>query len=552
MQKPHPMDRLVCGDVGFGKTEIAIRAAFKAVCDSKQVAIMVPTTILAYQHFKTFKDRLKDLPCNVDYINRFRTAKEQKEILSKLAAGKIDIIIGTHRLVSKEVQFKDLGLLIIDEEQKFGVGVKDKLKLLRSTVDTLTLTATPIPRTLQFSLMGARDLSIISTPPPNRYPVQTELQVFSEELIRDAIAYEIKRGGQIFFVHNKVQNIAEVAGMIQRLVPDARVAIGHGQMDGDQLENVMLSFMEGHSDVLVATTIIESGLDISNANTIIINDAQNFGLSDLHQMRGRVGRSNKKAFCYLLAPPQVSLTNEARKRLKAIVDFTDLGSGFQIAMRDLDIRGAGNLLGGEQSGFINDMGFDTYMKILNEAVGELKQENWYKETMGESEEEKDHSVFSRQFVKETVVETDLQSLIPDHYVSNLTERLILYRELDNITKEEDLKVFEHNLRDRFGPVPNEALELINVVRFRWKAMSLGFEKVTLKNSKMLGYFVAQKQSDYFSSPVFHGVLAYAQKYTHLTRLKEQNDKLMLTIEDVGSISKAMEILEKMENLIEKK
>jgi transcription-repair coupling factor (superfamily II helicase) len=552
MQKPHPMDRLVCGDVGFGKTEIAIRAAFKAVCDSKQVAIMVPTTILAYQHYKTFKDRLKDLPCNIDYINRFRTAKEQKEIISKLEAGKIDIIIGTHRLVSKEVQFKDLGLLIIDEEQKFGVGVKDKLKLLRSTVDTLTLTATPIPRTLQFSLMGARDLSIISTPPPNRYPVQTELNVFSEELIRDAVSYELKRGGQVFFVHNKVQNIGEVAGMIQRLVPDARVAIGHGQMDGDALEDVMLNFMEGNFDVLVATTIIESGLDISNANTIIINDAQNFGLSDLHQMRGRVGRSNKKAFCYLMAPPQVSLTNEARKRLKAIVDFTDLGSGFQIAMRDLDIRGAGNLLGGEQSGFINDMGFDTYMKILNEAVGELKQENWYKETIGDAEEQKDTSVFSRQFVKETVVETDLQLLIPDHYVSNLTERLVLYRELDNITKEEDLKVFEHNLRDRFGPLPTEAMELINVVRFRWKAMSLGFEKITLKNSKMLGYFVAQKQSEYFSTAVFHGVLAFAQKYKHLSRLKEQNDKLWLTIEDVESISHAMEILEKMESLIEKK
>ncbi|HWY11780.1 MAG TPA: transcription-repair coupling factor, partial [Bacteroidia bacterium] len=424
MQKPHPMDRLVCGDVGFGKTEIAIRAAFKAVCDSKQVAIMVPTTILAYQHFKTFKDRLKDFPVNIDYINRFRSTKDQKEIIEKLEKGKIDIIIGTHRLVSKEVKFKDLGLMIIDEEQKFGVGVKDKLKLVRSSVHTLTLTATPIPRTLQFSLMGARDLSIISTPPANRYPVQTELAVFSEELIRDAISYEIKRGGQIFFVHNKVQNIGEVAGMIQRLVPDARIAIGHGQMDGDKLEEVMLGFMEGNSDVLVATTIIESGLDISNANTIIINDAQNFGLSDLHQMRGRVGRSNKKAFCYLLAPPQVSLTNEARKRLKAIIDFTDLGSGFQIAMRDLDIRGAGNLLGGEQSGFINDMGFDTYMKILNEAVSELKEENWYKDTVGEAaEENNDTSVFSRQFVKETTIDTDLQLLIPDYYVSNLTERL---------------------------------------------------------------------------------------------------------------------------------
>lgn len=551
MQKPHPMDRLVCGDVGFGKTEIAVRAAFKAVCDGKQVAIMVPTTILAYQHFQTFQERLKDFPCTVDYINRFRNTKDQKEIIEKLAEGKIDIIIGTHRLVSKEVKFKDLGLMIIDEEQKFGVGIKDKLKLIRTTIDTLTLTATPIPRTLQFSLMGARDLSVISTPPPNRYPVQTELHVFNEELIRDVVSYELKRGGQVFFVHNKVQNIGEVAGMLQRLVPDARVGIGHGQMDGEKLEEVMLNFMEGNYDVLVATTIIESGLDISNANTIIINDAQNFGLSDLHQMRGRVGRSNKKAFCYLLAPPQISQTNEARKRLKAIVDFSDLGSGFQIAMRDLDIRGAGNLLGGEQSGFINDMGFDTYMKILNEAVGELKEENWYKDTVGEDTEGKDKSVFSRQFVKETLVDTDLQLLIPDHYVENLTERLILYRELDNITNEEDLKIFEENLRDRFGPIPIEAIELINVVRFRWKAMRLGFEKVTLKGSKMLAYFVAQKDSDYFSTPIFHAVMAFAQKYKHLSRLKEQNEKLYLTIEDVDSVSKASNALENMEALIGK-
>jgi len=553
MQKPHPMDRLVCGDVGFGKTEIAIRAAFKSVCDSKQVVIMVPTTILAYQHYKTFSERLKDFPCKVDFINRFRNPKDQKEIIKKLAEGKIDIIIGTHRLASKEVKFKDLGLLIIDEEQKFGVGVKDKLKLMRANVDTLTLTATPIPRTLQFSLMGARDLSIISTPPPNRYPVQTELQVFNEELIRDAIAYEIKRGGQVFFVHNKVQNIGEVAGLIQRLVPEARISVGHGQMDGDKLEEVMLNFMEGNSDVLIATTIIESGLDISNANTIIINDAQNFGLSDLHQMRGRVGRSNKKAFCYLLAPPQASLTNEARKRLRAIVDFSDLGSGFQIAMRDLDIRGAGNMLGAEQSGFINDMGFDTYMKILNEAVNELKQEDWYKETINDdtTDNEQEKSVFSRQFVKETTIDTDLQLLIPDYYVSNLTERLLLYRELDNITKEEDLKIFEVNLRDRFGPVPNEAIELINVVRFRWRAMTLGFEKITLKNSKMLAYFVAQKDSPYYSTPVFHGVIAFAQKFNKLCQLKEQNSKFYLTIEDIGNISQAMNVLEQMDSLIDK-
>jgi len=548
MQKPHPMDRLICGDVGFGKTEIAVRAAFKAVCDSKQVAILVPTTILAYQHFKTFKERLKNLPANIDYINRFKSAKDQKEIFKKLAEGNLDIIIGTHRLVSKEAKFKDLGLLIIDEEQKFGVGVKDKLKTFKANIDTLTLTATPIPRTLQFSLMGARDLSVISTPPPNRYPVQTELHTFNEELIRDAISFELNRGGQVFFVNNKVQNITDIAGMIQRLVPDARIAIGHGQMDGDKLEDVMLGFMEGDYDVLVATTIIESGLDISNANTIIINDAQNFGLSDLHQMRGRVGRSTKKAYCYLLAPSQISLTNEARKRLKAIVDFSDLGSGFQIAMRDLDIRGAGNLLGGEQSGFINDMGFDTYMKILNEAIEELKEEKWYQEISGE-EGKTDKSVFSRQFVKETVVDTDLQLLIPDNYVSSLTERLLLYRELDNITKEEDLIAFENNLRDRFGPVPVEVTELINVLRIRWQAMKLGFEKLTLKNSKMIAYFISKQNSDFFATPIFHAAIAFAQKYPALCKLKEQNNKLLLSIEDVTSVKRTAEVLNQIEKLI---
>jgi transcription-repair coupling factor (superfamily II helicase) len=548
MEKANPMDRLVCGDVGFGKTEIAIRAAFKAVCDSKQVAILVPTTILAYQHYKTFSERLQHLPCNVEYINRFRSSKDQKEILERLAQGKIDIIIGTHKLAGKEVKFKDIGLLIIDEEQKFGVGVKDKLKTFKTNIDTLTLTATPIPRTLQFSLMGARDLSVISTPPPNRHPVQTELHTFDEELIRDAISYELQRGGQVFFVHNKVQSIIDMAGILQRLVPDARIAIGHGQMDGDKLEDVMLGVMEGDYDVLVATTIIESGLDISNANTIIINDAQNFGLSDLHQMRGRVGRSNKKAFCYLLAPSQISLTTEARKRLKAICDFSDLGSGFQIAMRDLDIRGAGNLLGAEQSGFINDMGFDTYMKILNEAIEELKEESWYKETVGD-DGKSDNSVFSRQFVRETVIDTDLSLLIPDRYVESLTERLILYRELDNITKEEDLIHYETNLRDRFGPVPIEALELINLVRMRWKAMRLGFEKLTLKNGKMLGYFVSKHDSDYFSSPMFLAALSFAQSYPSRCVLKELPNKLYLTIEDVPSIKEASEVIEKITNLV---
>jgi transcription-repair coupling factor (superfamily II helicase) len=549
MEKANPMDRLVCGDVGFGKTEIAIRAAFKAVCDSKQVAVLVPTTILAYQHFKTFSDRLKNLPANVEYINRFKSTKEIKEIFEKLETGKIDIIIGTHKLVGKEVKFKDLGLLIIDEEQKFGVGVKDKLKTFKTEIDTLTLTATPIPRTLQFSLMGARDLSVISTPPPNRYPVQTELHSFDEEIIRDAIAYELNRGGQVFFVNNNITTIKDIAGLIQRLVPDARVVIGHGQMKGDQLEDVMLGFMEGDYDVLVSTTIVESGLDISNANTMIINDAQNFGLSDLHQLRGRVGRSNKKAFCYLLAPSQIILTNEARKRLKAIVDFSDLGSGFQIAMRDLDIRGAGNLLGGEQSGFINDMGFDTYMKILNEAVEELKEEDWYKELGDDSATGK--GVFSRQFVKETLVETDLELLIPDSYVSNITERLLLYRELDNITKEEDLVLFENSLRDRFGPVPGETIELINVVRIRWQAMKLGFEKLTLKNKKMLTYFISKQNSDYFATPVFKGALSFAQKYPQLCTLKEQNKKLWLTIEDVSSVKRTAEVLSQIEQLIQK-
>ncbi|HRH10677.1 MAG TPA: helicase-related protein, partial [Bacteroidia bacterium] len=548
MENDGVMDRLICGDVGFGKTEIAIRAAFKAVCDSTQVAVLVPTTILAYQHYKTFSERLKNLPANIEYISRFKSAKEQKEIFQKIEEGKIDIIIGTHKLASKNLKFRNLGLLIIDEEQKFGVGVKDKLKTLKTNIDTLTLTATPIPRTLQFSLMGARDLSVISTPPPNRYPVQTELHSFNEEIIRDAISFELNRGGQVFFVNNNISTLDVIAGMIQRLVPDAKVVTGHGQMKGEVLEDVMLGFMEGDFDVLVSTTIIESGLDISNANTIIINDAQNFGLSDLHQMRGRVGRSTKKAYCYLLAPSQLVLTDEARKRLKAIVDFSDLGSGFQIAMRDLDIRGAGDLLGGEQSGFINDMGFDTYMKVLNEAIEELKEEKWYQE-IAEKDASTDKTVFSRQFVKETVVETDLHLLIPDRYVSSTTERLLLYRELDNITVEKDLVKFESSLRDRFGPIPKETSELINIVRVRWQAMRLGFERITLKNNKMLGYFLSKQNSEFFSTPVFHASLQFAQKYTTLCQLKEQNNRLWLTIEDVSSVSRTSEVLSQIESFI---
>ena len=542
MEKQYPMDRLVCGDVGFGKTEVAIRAAFKAVCDSKQVAVLVPTTILALQHYKTFSERLKGMPCTVDYLNRFKSAKEQKETLKKLSEGKIDIIIGTHKLAGKEVRFHDLGLLIIDEEQKFGVAIKDKLKTLKTTVDTLTLTATPIPRTLQFSLMGARDLSVIATPPANRYPIQTELMMFNEEQIRDAIDYEIKRGGQVFFIHNKVQSLPEIAGMINRLVPEARVAIGHGQMDGEKLENIMLAFIDGYYDVLVSTTIVESGLDIPNANTIIINDAQNFGLSDLHQMRGRVGRSNKKAFSYLIVPSLLTLTNDARKRLKAITEFTELGSGFNIAMKDLDIRGAGNLLGGEQSGFINDMGFETYMKILSEAMDELKEEDWYKESVKE-EDDDNKGIFSKSFVRETVLETDLELLMPQNYVQSITERLNLYRELDEIVKEKDLIQFENNLRDRFGPLPKTAGELINVVRLRWSAMNAGFEKIILKNRKMILHFLSKPDSPYFSSPQFAAVMSYVQAQPSFCTLKESNGKLSLVIDRVESVGDAMHIFE---------
>ena len=543
MEKFIPMDRLVCGDVGFGKTEIAIRAAFKAVTDNKQVAVLVPTTILALQHYKTFKERLKDFPCTVDYINRFKSAKQQKETIKKLAEGKIDILIGTHRIVGKDVKFKDLGLLIIDEEQKFGVGVKEKLKLLKENVDTLTLTATPIPRTLQFSLMGARDLSVISTPPPNRYPVQTELHSFNEEVIRDAIVFEVSREGQVFFVHNRVQNIQEIAGMIQRLCPDVKVGIAHGQMEGQKLEEIMLNFIEGYYDVLVSTTIIESGLDISNANTIIINHAQMFGLSDLHQLRGRVGRSNKKAFCYLLAPPVSILTPEARKRLTAIEQFSDLGSGFNIAMRDLDIRGAGNLLGGEQSGFIAEIGFDMYQKILEEAVQELKEEE-FKELFAETESDTfGKSRTPKRFVKDCVVDTDLEILIPDDYVTNITERLNLYKELDNIESDEDLKSFTAQLTDRFGPIPQPALELINTIRLRRIAQETGFEKVILKNNKLIGYFVSDQNSPYYQSDIFTAVLHYVQKHPHTCKMKENiNHKLTLSFERIKSIEEAINTL----------
>ncbi len=550
MEKDRPMDRLVCGDVGFGKTEVAIRAAFKAVCDSKQVAILVPTTILALQHYKTFSERLKDLPATVAYINRYRTAAQKKETLQRVERGEVDILIGTHSIVGKDVKFKDLGLLIIDEEQKFGVAAKDKLKTLRTNVDTLTLTATPIPRTLQFSLMSARDLSVINTPPANRFPVQTELHTFSEELIRDAIMFEVQRGGQVFFVHNRVSNTMEIAGMISRLVPDARVAIGHGQMESGKLEEVMLDFVEGQYNVLVATTIIESGLDVSNANTMIINDAQNFGLSDLHQMRGRVGRSNRKAFCYLITPPVFMLTSEAQRRLKAIEEFSDLGAGFHIALRDLDIRGAGNLLGGEQSGFIGDIGFDMYQKILDEAIQELK-ETEFRDLFQQEEEEqrlekKDSSTKHKGiFVRDTQIDTDMEILIPDGYVENVTERLSLYRQLDDSRSEDDLNSFETMLRDRFGPVPAQVEELVDTVRLRWLAMNIGFERLVLKNKKMTGYFIPKQDSPYYQSEAFTKVLKFMQLHPKASKMKEMNSKLSLSFENVSSIKDASGMLSRL-------
>ncbi len=534
MESNTPMDRLICGDVGFGKTEVAVRAAFKAVCDSKQVAILVPTTILSMQHYRSFKERLKDFPCTVDYINRFKSAKETSETLKKLASGKIDILIGTHALVSEKVKFKDLGLMIIDEEQKFGVSVKDKLKTLRTSVDTLTLTATPIPRTLQFSLMGARDLSIINTPPPNRQPVLTEVISFNEETIRDAIAYEVTRGGQVFFVNNRLSNIKEISGMIQRLCPGVRVAIGHGQMDGKQLEKVMMDFIDGKYDVLIATTIIESGIDISNANTIIINDANQFGLSDLHQLRGRVGRSNKKGFCYLIAPKFSLLTSEARKRLEALVQFSDLGAGFNIAMKDLDIRGAGNMLGGEQSGFISEIGFEMYQKILNEAMQELKDTE-FKELFDDRQTDTFGS-----FVSDCIFETDMEVRIPDDYVNNVTERLSLYQALDNLKNKEDLDRFSVDLVDRFGPLPKAAKELLFSFELRWLAQELGMERLVIKSEKLVGYFISNPQSSFYETETFTLLLNKIMSIGKEYRLVQNNDKLRLVIEPVRHIKDAFE------------
>lgn len=541
MEKGYPMDRLVCGDVGFGKTEVAIRAAFKAVNDRKQVAVLVPTTILAMQHYQTFKERLGSFPVKVDYINRFRTAKEIKEITEQVKSGEIDILVGTHRIVNKDIRFRDLGLLVIDEEQKFGVKVKDQLKEMRVNVDVLTLTATPIPRTLHFSLMGARDLSVIATPPPNRQSITTEIYTFEEEVIRDAVAYEIKRGGQVFFVHNRVGEIDSISNLIMRLVPDAKVIGAHGQMDGKKLEKIMVQFIEGEYDVLVSTNIIESGLDIPNANTIIINRAHMFGLSDLHQMRGRVGRSNKKAFCYLLTPPTSGLTSEARKRLQTLEEFSDLGDGIKVAMRDLDIRGAGNLLGAEQSGFITDLGFEMYHKILDEAVQELK-ENEFAALFEVDLKEK-----VAVLVQDCVIETDMELLIPESYVSNISERLSLYSSLDRLKTEEELEQFTHSVVDRFGPTPKEVSALFETVQLRWTAESLGFEKVVLKKGQMKCYFVPPTNERYFSSDLFGHLMKFIQTQGAKCKIKEYKNRLILTIADVDSVKMGKKWLASMKS-----
>jgi transcription-repair coupling factor (superfamily II helicase) len=538
MQQPHPMDRLVCGDVGFGKTEVAIRAAFKATTEGKQVAVLVPTTILAMQHFRTFSERLEAFPVRVEYISRFKSEKEIKQILADTKDGSVNVLIGTHRIVSKDVVFKDLGLLVIDEEQKFGVKVKDRLKELRINVDVLTLTATPIPRTLHFSLMGARDLSIISTPPPNRQPVTTTLHTFDEALIRDSISYELRRGGQVFFVHNRVSDVESIANIIYKLVPDSRIGIAHGQMEGTKLEKVMMKFIDGEYDVLVSTNIIESGLDIPNANTIMINQAHMFGLSDLHQMRGRVGRSNKKAFCYLLTPPTSLLTADSRKRLATLEEFSELGDGFKVAMRDLDIRGAGNLLGGEQSGFITDLGFDTYHKILDDAIQELKESD-FKDLFASELKEK-----AKLIVQDCVIETDLEILIPDQYVNNISERLQLYSRLDNINDEHQLAEFSEEVRDRFGPLPVSTEALIDTVRLRWLGEKLGFEKLSLKNDRLRAYFITGNNS-YFSSDTFGLILSFVKKNPRRCKMKDSGGKAMLVTDGIKSVDDAMELLQMM-------
>jgi transcription-repair coupling factor (superfamily II helicase) len=532
MESPAPMDRLVCGDVGFGKTEVAIRAAFKSCVDGKQAAVLVPTTILAFQHYKTFSDRLRDFPVTIDYVNRFKSSKEKKETLKKLEEGKIDIIIGTHGLLGKEVKFKDLGIMVVDEEQKFGVGHKEKLKTLKTNVDCLTLTATPIPRTLQFSLMGARDLSIINTPPPNRQPIQTEVQIFNPDFIRDSIYFETERGGQVFFIHNRVQGLGEMAGLIQSLCPDLSIGYAHGQLEGHELEERILDFIDKKYDVLVCTNIVESGVDIANVNTIIVNNAHHFGLSDLHQLRGRVGRSNKKAFCYLLAPPMSTLPTDSRKRLQTLEQFSDLGSGFQIAMRDLDIRGAGNMLGGEQSGFMAEIGFEMYQKILDEAIRELKRTS-FKELFKEEISKQD------DYVSDCTIDTDLEILIPDNYVESITERLSLYTRLDSCETEEDLQAFHTEMTDRFGPMSKPVEDLFTTVRCRWLAVDLGFEKMSLKDHTMRCYFINRNDSPYFESDIFKNILQYLQTGTNKARLKQVAKNFLLVVDDVKDMG-AME------------
>lgn len=538
MEKPQVMDRLVCGDVGFGKTEVAIRAAFKAVADSKQVAVLVPTTVLAYQHYHTFRKRLEGMPCRVEYLSRMKKSSEIKKILKELQEGKVDIIIGTHRLTSKDVAFKDLGLLVIDEEQKFGVGVKEKLKQMKLNVDTLTMTATPIPRTLQFSLMGARDMSIIRTPPPNRYPIVTELHRFDEQLIREVVSYEIARNGQVFFIHNRVDTIRDIQGMLERIIPGVKACVAHGQMEGEELEKVMHDFVRGDYDVLVATTIIESGLDIPNANTMIINQAQNYGLSDLHQLRGRVGRSNRKAFCYLLTPPLDMVNPDARRRLKAIEDFSGLGSGFNIAMQDLDIRGAGNILGAEQSGFIAEIGYETYQRILNEALLELREEEFPGMERPETEEKK-------SFVTDCVIESDFEVLIPDTYIENISERIRLYRRLDNMRSEEDLEEFGRELQDRFGELPSQVTGLMEIVRSRRYCQELGVERLLVKNGKMVLYFVGEQTSPFYQSAVFAALLKFVQHQTLPCRLGERNNKLTLVFTEITDIGKMSRFIKTM-------
>ena len=543
MESQRPMDRLVCGDVGFGKTEVAVRAAFKSACDSKQVAVLVPTTVLAYQHYQTFKNRLKGMPVRVDYLSRARTAKQTKQVLTDLEDGKIDILIGTHKLLGKAVKWHDLGLLIIDEEQKFGVSTKEKLRKLKTNVDTLTMSATPIPRTLQFSLMGARDMSIIRTPPPNRYPIHTELATFSHEVIADAINFEMSRNGQVYFVHDRINGLQEIANLIHKYVPDCRIAIGHGQMPPEELEKVLMGFMNYDYDVLLSTTIVENGIDISNANTMIINDAHRFGLSDLHQMRGRVGRSNRKAFCYLLAPPKSSLTPEARRRLEALENFSELGSGFNLAMQDLDIRGAGNLLGAEQSGFMEDLGYETYQKILNQAVTELKNDEFqdiYAEQMAQG-----NDISGEEFVEDCAIESDLEMYFPDNYVPGSSERMLLYRELDNINDDNDLEAYRQRLIDRFGEIPHEGLELMQVVPLRRLGKRLGCEKISLKQGKMNMQFIANPESAYYQSRTFSAVINYVGNHPRRCDFKQVGTRRLLTISEIPTVEAAVSVLREM-------